>query len=142
MYFYFRQYRCMAYRRFVQCIWHRPGRHNRNILPSSVVQKIRETFPSEEYCGFKYATIWVTFVWNMYYFYELWIIYTADYCELYTLQIIIYNLHVELNLNVHTVFSLSGKSWSMSLNEVCFLKFSEWWCQRRWIGSVEHFYII
>ena len=62
-------------------------------------------------------------------------------CELYTLQIIIYNLHVELNFNVHTVFSLSAKSWSMSLNEVCFLKYSEW-CQRRWIGSVEHFYII
>ena len=42
-------------------------------------------------------------------------------CELYTLQIIIYNLHKELNFNVHTVFSLSAKSWSMSLNEVCFL---------------------
>ena len=121
----------MAYRRFVQWIWHRLGSRNRKILPACVVQKIRETFPSEEYCGFKYATVWVTFVWNMYYF-----------CELYTLQIIIYNLHKELNFNVHTVFSLSAKSWSMSLNEVCFLKYSEWWCQRRWIGSVEHFYII
>jgi hypothetical protein len=29
-------------------------------------------------------------------------------CELYTLQIIIYNLHKELNFNVHTVFSLSA----------------------------------
>ena len=89
-----------------------------------------KTFPSEEYCGFKYATVWVTFVWNMHYF-----------CELYTRQIIIYNLHKELNFNVHTVFTLSAKTWSMSLNEVCFLKYSEW-CQRRWIGSVEHFYII
>ena len=26
-------------------------------LPTCVVQKIRETFPSEEYCGFKYATV-------------------------------------------------------------------------------------
>ena len=47
----------MAYRRFVQWIWHRLGSHNRKILPASVVQKIRETFPSEEYCGFKYATV-------------------------------------------------------------------------------------
>ena len=31
-------------------------------LPTCVVQKIRETFPSEEYCGFKYATVRVTFV--------------------------------------------------------------------------------
>ena len=31
----------------------RLGRHNRKIF----VQKIRETFPSEEYCGFKYATV-------------------------------------------------------------------------------------
>jgi hypothetical protein len=61
-------------------------------------------------------------------------------CELYTLQISIYNLHVELNFNVHAVFSLSVKSWSMSLNKVCFRKYSEWWCQRRWIGSIAHFY--
>ena len=47
----------MAYRRFVQWIWHRLGRHKRKILPACVVQKIRETFPSEEYCGFKYATV-------------------------------------------------------------------------------------
>ena len=56
-YFYFRQYRFMAYRRFVQWIWHRLGRHNRKIFTNCVVQKIRETFPSEEYCGFKYATV-------------------------------------------------------------------------------------
>jgi hypothetical protein len=35
----------------------RLGRHNRKFLPTCVVQKIRETFPSEEYCGFKYATV-------------------------------------------------------------------------------------
>jgi hypothetical protein len=40
-----------------QWIWHRLGSHNRNILPACVVQKIRVTFPSEEYCGFKYATV-------------------------------------------------------------------------------------
>ena len=28
-----------------------------NFLPTCVVQKMRETFPSEEYCGFKYATV-------------------------------------------------------------------------------------
>ena len=33
------------------------GRHNRKIFTTCVVQKIRETFPSEEYCGFKYATV-------------------------------------------------------------------------------------
>jgi hypothetical protein len=26
-------------------------------IPACVVQKIRENFPSEEYCGFKYATV-------------------------------------------------------------------------------------
>ncbi|XP_052075797.1 P2X purinoceptor 7-like [Mytilus californianus] len=51
------KYRFMAYRRFVQWIWHRLGRHNRKILPACVVKKIRDSFPSEEYCGFKYAVV-------------------------------------------------------------------------------------
>ncbi|XP_069115677.1 P2X purinoceptor 7-like [Argopecten irradians] len=50
-------YRHIAYRRFVRWIWHRLGRHNRKILPSCVVQKIRETFPSEQYCGFRYPRV-------------------------------------------------------------------------------------
>ncbi|XP_033728970.1 P2X purinoceptor 7-like [Pecten maximus] len=50
-------YRHIAYRRFVRWIWHRLGRHNRKILPACVVQKIRKTFPSEQYCGFKYARV-------------------------------------------------------------------------------------
>jgi hypothetical protein len=91
----------MAYRCFVQWIWHRLGRYNRKILPACVVRKIRETFPSEEYCGLN------TLLFEQHLFEKCTI---AMNCELYTLQIIIYNLHVELNFNVHTVFSLSAKS--------------------------------
>ncbi|XP_062586755.1 P2X purinoceptor 7-like [Saccostrea cucullata] len=47
-------YRYLAYRRFVRWIYQRLGKKNRRILPSCVVIKIRKTFPSEEYCGFKY----------------------------------------------------------------------------------------
>ncbi|KAJ8307963.1 hypothetical protein KUTeg_014482 [Tegillarca granosa] len=47
-------YRYIAYRRFSRWIWHILGRKNRRILPACVVMKIREQFPSEEYCGFKY----------------------------------------------------------------------------------------
>ena len=47
----------MTYKRFVQWIWHRLGVITGKCLPTCVVQKIRETFPSEEYCGFKYATV-------------------------------------------------------------------------------------
>ncbi|CAG2195448.1 unnamed protein product [Mytilus edulis] len=36
------KYRFMAYRIFVQWIWHRLGRHNRKILPACVVKKIRD----------------------------------------------------------------------------------------------------
>jgi hypothetical protein len=42
---------------YVALIKQAVGSHNRNILPACVVQKIRETFPSEEYCGFKYAAV-------------------------------------------------------------------------------------
>ncbi|KAJ8316697.1 hypothetical protein KUTeg_005752 [Tegillarca granosa] len=45
-------YRYIAYRRFSRWIWHILGRKNRRILPACVVMKIREQFPSEEYCGF------------------------------------------------------------------------------------------
>ena len=47
-------YRYLAYRRFVYLVWRRLGRKNRRVLPSCVVTKIRERFPSEQYCGFKY----------------------------------------------------------------------------------------
>ena len=69
--------------------------------PACVVQKIRETFPSEEYCGLN------TLLFEQHLFEKCTI---AMNCELYTLQINIYNLHVELNFNVHAVFSLSVKS--------------------------------
>ncbi|XP_033729534.1 P2X purinoceptor 7-like [Pecten maximus] len=47
-------YRYIAYRRFVRWVWHRLGRKQRKVLPSCVVLKIRKTFPSEDYTGFKY----------------------------------------------------------------------------------------
>lgn len=53
-----RMYRYVAYRRFVRWIWHRLGKNMRRILPSCVVTVIRNTFPSEEYTGFKYAVPW------------------------------------------------------------------------------------
>lgn len=50
-----RVYRHLAYRRFVRWIWHFLGKTNRKISPACVVSKIREAFPSEQYCGFRYA---------------------------------------------------------------------------------------
>ena len=47
----------MAYSRFVQWIRRRLGRNNRIVLPACVDMKIRQTFPSEQYCGFKYAQV-------------------------------------------------------------------------------------
>ncbi|XP_050399978.2 P2X purinoceptor 7-like [Patella vulgata] len=49
-------YRYIAYRRFTRWIWHILGKKNRKVIPSCVVNKIRETFPSssETYTGFKY----------------------------------------------------------------------------------------
>ena len=47
----------MAYRRFVQWIWRRIVRYNGKFLPACVVTKIRQTFPSEQYYGFKYAQV-------------------------------------------------------------------------------------
>ncbi|XP_062587308.1 P2X purinoceptor 7-like [Saccostrea cucullata] len=47
-------YRHLAYRRFVRWVYHILGKKNRRILPSCVVSKIRQTFPSQTYCGFKY----------------------------------------------------------------------------------------
>ncbi|XP_062599370.1 P2X purinoceptor 7-like [Saccostrea cucullata] len=46
--------RHIAYRRFVFWVWHRLGRGNRKVLPSCVVNKIRDRFPSEYYTGFQY----------------------------------------------------------------------------------------
>ncbi|XP_061190502.1 uncharacterized protein LOC133198423 [Saccostrea echinata] len=47
-------YRYFAYRKFVRWVYQRLGKKNRRILPSCVVTKIRKTFPSQQYCGFKY----------------------------------------------------------------------------------------
>ena len=55
--FFCRLYRYISYRQFVRWIWHYLGTHQRKILPACVVSKIRSTFPSEEYTGFKYPKI-------------------------------------------------------------------------------------
>ncbi|XP_061195119.1 P2X purinoceptor 7-like [Saccostrea echinata] len=47
-------FRHIAYRRFVLWVWHRLGRGNRKVLPSCVVNKIRDRFSSNSYTGFKY----------------------------------------------------------------------------------------
>ncbi|XP_078335853.1 P2X purinoceptor 7-like [Crassostrea virginica] len=47
-------YRHLAYRRFARFIWKCLGRHNRRILPSCVVTAVRQKFPSQQYCGFRY----------------------------------------------------------------------------------------
>ena len=47
----------MAYSRCAQWISRRLGRNKRTFLPACVVIKIRQTFPSEQYCGFEYAQV-------------------------------------------------------------------------------------
>ncbi|XP_040077927.1 uncharacterized protein LOC120849761 [Ixodes scapularis] len=52
-----RKHRCVAYHQFARWIWRRLGRHNRKILPACVVKAIRNAYPSEEYCGFRYPAL-------------------------------------------------------------------------------------
>ena len=54
---FFRQYRFIAYRNLTSWCWGWLGRHVRVVLPSCAVNKIRSTYPSEEYAGFKYPEI-------------------------------------------------------------------------------------
>jgi hypothetical protein len=56
-----RRLRFTSYRQFIMWIYHWLGRSIRVPLPSCVVTKIREMFPSENYVGFKYPdfTIWI-----------------------------------------------------------------------------------
>lgn len=51
---FFSRYRYTAYRQFVRWIWVWLGRRNRKVLPSCVVNEIRNAFPSERYAGFRY----------------------------------------------------------------------------------------
>ena len=53
----FRQYRFIAYRNLTSWCWGWLGRRVRVVLPSCAVNKIRSTYPSEEYVGFKYPDI-------------------------------------------------------------------------------------
>ncbi|XP_052778727.1 P2X purinoceptor 7-like [Mya arenaria] len=50
-------YRYVSYRRFARFIWKHLPKHSRKVLPLCVVNAIRQAFPSEEYCGFKYASV-------------------------------------------------------------------------------------
>ena len=52
-----RLFRYLSYRQFVRWVWHRLGKHRREILPACVVMSIRHKFPSDEYTGFKYPKI-------------------------------------------------------------------------------------
>ena len=53
----FRKYRYTAYRQLTRWCWGWLGRDIRVILPSCAVNKIRQTFPSETYTGFKYPAL-------------------------------------------------------------------------------------
>ena len=51
-------YRHLCYRSITQWFYVKLGKKNRKVLPSCVVNAIRQNFPSEdkEYTGFKYAS--------------------------------------------------------------------------------------
>ncbi|PIK40840.1 putative P2X purinoceptor 7-like [Apostichopus japonicus] len=51
------RYRYIAYRQLVRWNYGYLGKHNRVILPSCAVMKIRQTFPAELYAGFKYPNL-------------------------------------------------------------------------------------
>ncbi|XP_070539207.1 uncharacterized protein [Ptychodera flava] len=51
------RYRYIAYRQFVRLCWGHLGKEIRVVLPSCVVTKIRQTFPSADYVGFRYACL-------------------------------------------------------------------------------------
>uniref|UniRef100_A0A8C1GC49 P2X purinoreceptor 7 intracellular domain-containing protein n=1 Tax=Cyprinus carpio TaxID=7962 RepID=A0A8C1GC49_CYPCA len=51
------RYRHTAYRTFVRWCWGYLGRKIRVVLPSCVVVKIRSTFTSERYTGFKLPSL-------------------------------------------------------------------------------------
>ena len=48
-----KKYRHIAYRQFVRMVWVFLGRHIRVPLPACAVKKIRESFPDDQYTGFK-----------------------------------------------------------------------------------------
>ena len=50
----YRLYRHIAYRRFPRWVYGLLGKRIRKVIPFCAVVAIREAFPSEEYCGFRY----------------------------------------------------------------------------------------
>ena len=54
--FFYRRYRFIAYHQLVGWCWGWLGRRVRVVLPSCAVNKIRTTFPSATYAGFKYPS--------------------------------------------------------------------------------------
>ncbi|XP_064473784.1 P2X purinoceptor 7-like [Ornithodoros turicata] len=51
------RYRHIAYRQFTHWVWGPLGKENRKVLPSCVVTRIRDEFPSETYTGFRYPPL-------------------------------------------------------------------------------------
>ncbi|KAM7291318.1 P2X purinoceptor 7 [Ixodes scapularis] len=51
------KYRFVAYRQFTRWMWGRLGAGNRRVLPACAVHKIRKTFPSQRYTGFRYPSL-------------------------------------------------------------------------------------
>ena len=44
----------IAYKRFVGWNYHYLGNRNGKVLPSCLINAIRDQFPSQQYCGFRY----------------------------------------------------------------------------------------
>ena len=59
--FFFSAFRHQAYRRFTYWLHNKLGKHVRRVIPSCVVWKIREEFPSEDgnYIGFLEAEVYL-----------------------------------------------------------------------------------
>ena len=53
----YKRYRFIAYQQLVGWCWGWLGKRVRVVLPSCAVNKIRTTFPSVNYAGFKYPTL-------------------------------------------------------------------------------------
>ncbi len=51
------RYRYTAYRELVRMCWGYIGKHIRLTLPACAVMRIRNTFPSESYTGFRYPNL-------------------------------------------------------------------------------------
>ena len=62
--FIYRTFRHIAYRRFTRWIWQLLRKRQRKCLPACAVTKIRERYPSQQYCGFRYPDWWNVSNWT------------------------------------------------------------------------------